>query len=59
MFFFFYKILISFIHIHLFFSANKNDFDVPMIYDPKFQRGPLDPYGRPPRIGNREKKNIN
>lgn len=25
-------------------------FTVPMFYDPKFQRSPLDPFGRPPRL---------
>ena len=29
---------------------DKNEFEVPMLYDPKFQRGPFDPYGRAPRL---------
>ena len=36
-------------------SSEKGDFDVPMVYDPKFQRGPLDPYGRPPRLEGLDK----
>ena len=36
-------------------SADKSEFDVPMIYDPKFQRGPFDPYGRPPRLSGLSK----
>ena len=31
-------------------STTKEIFTVPMIFDPKFQRGPFDPYGRAPRI---------
>jgi hypothetical protein len=27
-----------------------NDFATPQLYDPKFQRGPWDPYGRPARL---------
>ena len=33
-------------------TNDKEYFDVPMIYDPKFQRGPFDPIGRAPRLGN-------
>lgn len=32
-------------------STAKDLFTVPMIFDPKFQRSPFDPYGRPPRLG--------
>lgn len=35
-------------------TADKDHFDVPMIYDPKFQRGPFDPYGRAPRLDMRK-----
>jgi len=31
-------------------STSTEIFTVPMIFDPKFQRGPFDPYGRAPRI---------
>lgn len=39
-------------------STAEELFTVPMFYDPKFQRSPFDPYGRPPRlqpIGNNKK----
>lgn len=31
-------------------STSKEIFAVPMVFDPRFQRGPFDPYGRAPRI---------
>ena len=31
-------------------SQNARLIQVPLAFDPKFQRGPLDPYGRPPRL---------
>ena len=31
-------------------STAEEMFTVPMFYDPKFQRSPFDPYGRPPRL---------
>ena len=31
---------------------DKDAFAVPMLYDPKFQRSPFDPYGRAPRLGS-------
>ena len=31
-------------------STSKEIFTVPMVFDPRFQRGPFDPYGRAPRI---------
>ena len=31
-------------------STSSEIFMVPMVFDPKFQRGPFDPYGRAPRI---------
>ena len=34
-------------------------FTVPMIYDPKFQRSPFDPFGKPPRLQVRGKFNQN
>ena len=35
-------------------SGNRNNtYTVPMYYDPKFQRSPFDPYGRPPRMQER------
>ena len=32
-------------------NATEQPFAVPMSFDPRFQRNPLDPYGRPPRLG--------
>lgn len=31
-------------------STNKEQFTISMTYDPRFQRGPWDPYGRAPRL---------
>jgi len=36
-------------------STNKEMFTIPMLYDPKFQRSPFDPYGRQPRFNALQK----
>jgi len=36
---------------HDYEATNDEVFTVPLLYDPRFQLGPLDPYGRPPRLG--------
>eukprot|EP01038_Epipyxis_sp_PR26KG_P012258 gene12258-16437_t len=38
-------------------STAEDLFMVPMIYDPKFQRSPFDPFGKPPRL--QKKVNLN
>ena len=39
---------------HNYEETNDEVFTVPLLYDNRFQRGPLDPYGRPPRLGKLE-----
>lgn len=39
---------------HDYEATNDEIFTVPLLYDPRFQLGPLDPYGRPPRLGKLE-----
>lgn len=41
---------------HNYEAKNEDVFTIPLLYDPRFQRGPLDPYGRPPRLGLLESK---
>eukprot|EP01032_Pedospumella_encystans_P007960 gene7960-9490_t len=38
-------------------STAEEMFTVPMFYDPKFQRSPFDPFGRPPRLQPKGKDN--
>ena len=33
-------------------AMERRDVAVPLLFDPKFQRSPFDPYGRPPRTGD-------
>lgn len=39
-------------------STAEEMFTVPMFYDPKFQRSPFDPYGRPPRLQPKGKQKM-
>ena len=39
---------------HNYESTNNDIFTVPLLYDSRFQLGPLDPLGRPPRLGKLE-----